>query len=85
MVEGAVSQRQDGRWGQLRSPDTATTVVIERDPRLLLARPLMETKEVIGGLGILYEADVEEALTIVRTMPMPDGKVEVRRVIDRDP
>ena len=45
----------------------------------------METNEVIGGLGILDEADVEEALTIVRTMPMPDGKVEVRRVIDRDP
>jgi hypothetical protein len=67
VVEGAVSQRQDGRWGQLRSPDTATTVVIERDPRLLLDRPLMETKEVIEGLGILDEADVEEALTIVRT------------------
>jgi hypothetical protein len=69
---------------QLQSPDTATTVVIERGKYTLLDRPLMEAKEAIGGFGILDVADLEEALAIVKTMPQPDGKVEVRPILDRD-
>src|SRR5919108_3293191 len=38
---------------QLQSPDTATTVVIERGKYTLLDRPLLEAKEAIGGFGIL--------------------------------
>lgn len=68
---------------QLQSPDTATTVVIERGKYTLLDRPLMEAKEAIGGYGILEADDLEEALAIVRTMPQPDGKVEVRPIIER--
>jgi hypothetical protein len=69
---------------QLQSPDTATTVVIERGKYTLLDRPLMEAKEAIGGFGILDVADLEEALAIVKTMPQPDGKVEVRPILERD-
>jgi hypothetical protein len=69
---------------QLRAPETATTVVIERGEHVLLDRPLMEAKEAIGGYGILEVADLDEALAIVETMPQPDGKVEVRPIIDRD-
>ena len=68
---------------QLQSPDTATTVVMERGKFLLLDRPLMEAKEAIGGFGILDVADLDEALAIVKTMPQPDGKVEVRPILDR--
>jgi hypothetical protein len=68
---------------QLQSPDTATTVVIERGRHTLLDRPLMEAKEAIGGFGILDVADLEEALAIVKTMPQPDGKVEIRPIVDR--
>lgn len=68
---------------QLQSPDTATTVVIERGQHTLLDRPLMEAKEAIGGFGILEVADLEEALAIVKTMPQPDGKVEVRPILER--
>jgi hypothetical protein len=68
---------------QLQSPDTATTVVIERGKHTLLDRPLMEAKEAIGGFGILDVADLDEALAIVKTMPQPDGKVEVRPIIER--
>ena len=71
----------DGR--QLESPDTATTVVIERGKHTIIDRPLMEAKEAIGGFGILDVADLDEALAIVKTMPQPDGKVEVRPIIDR--
>ena len=69
---------------QLQDPETATTVVIENGKRILLDRPLMEAKEAIGGFGILDVADLEEALAIVQTMPQPDGKVEVRPIIERD-
>ena len=69
---------------QLQSPETATTVVIERGKYTLLDRPLMEAKEAIGGFGILDVADLEEALAIVKTMPQPDGKVEVRPILERE-
>ena len=68
---------------QLQSPDTATTVVIERGKHVILDRPLMEAKEAVGGFGILEVADLDEALEIVKTMPQPDGKVEVRPILDR--
>lgn len=68
---------------QLQSPDSATTVVIERGKFTMLDRPLMEAKEAIGGFGILDVADLDEALEIVKTMPQPDGKVEVRPILDR--
>ncbi len=68
---------------QLQPPDTATTVVIERGKYTLVDRPLMEAKEAIGGFGILDVADIDEALAIVKTMPQPDGKVEVRPILDR--
>jgi hypothetical protein len=68
---------------QLQSPDTATTVVIERGKHTLLDRPLMEAKEAIGGFGILDVADLDEAIAIVKTMPQPDGKVELRPILDR--
>jgi len=68
---------------QLQSPETATTVVLERGKYTLLDRPLMEAKEAIGGFGILDVADLEEALKIVETMPAPDCKVEVRPILER--
>jgi hypothetical protein len=68
---------------QLQSPDTATTVVLERGKFSLLDRPLMEAKEAIGGFGILDVANLDEALEIVKTMPAPDCKVEVRPIIER--
>lgn len=68
---------------QLQPPDTATTIVIERGRSVLLDRPLMEAKEAIGGYGILEAADLDDAVSIARTFPMPDGKVEVRAVVER--
>ncbi len=68
---------------QLHSPDTATTVVIERGKYMLVDRPLLEAKEAIGGFGILEAADLDEAIAIVKTMPQPDGKVEVRAMVER--
>lgn len=68
---------------QLESPDTATTVILERGKHTIVDRPLMEAKEAIGGFGILDVENIDEALAIVKSMPVPDGKVEVRPILDR--
>ena len=68
---------------QLQPPDTATTVVLERGKSILVDRPLMEAKEAIGGYGILEAADLDEAIAVARTFPVPDGRVEVRAVVER--
>lgn len=68
---------------QLQPPGTATTVVLEGGRSVLMDRPLMEAKEAIGGYGILDVADLDEAVGIARTLPVPDGKIEVRPVVER--
>lgn len=37
----------------------------------------------LGGYMILEVADLAEAITLTRTFPIPDSKVEVRPVIER--
>ena len=45
--------------------------------------PLMEAKETIGGYAIVDVADLDEAIAIFRTFPSPEGKAEVRPVVER--
>jgi hypothetical protein len=68
---------------QLQPPHTATTVVIDHDQSILLDRPLMEAKEAIGGYGVIDVADLDEAIAIARSYPVPDGKIEVRAIVER--
>ena len=68
---------------QLQPPHTATTVVLENGSSTLIDRPLLEAKEAIGGYAIVDVADLDAALSLARSFPMPDGKVEVRPVVDR--
>jgi hypothetical protein len=68
---------------QLESPDTATTVVLDHGASTLIDRPLLEAKEAIGGYAVIDVADLDAALAVARSFPMPDGKVEVRPVVER--
>ena len=68
---------------QLQSPRTATTVVIDHGQSMLLDRPLMEAKEAIGGYGLIDVTGLDEAITIARSYPVPDCKIEVRPIIER--
>ena len=68
---------------QLQSPHTATTVVIDHGESMLLDRALMEAKEAIGGYGVIDATDLDEAIAIARTYPVPDGKIEVRAIVER--
>lgn len=65
---------------KLQDPGTATTVVLDDGKSVLLDRPLIEAKEAIGGFAVLELADLDEAIAIARSFPVPDGKVEVRPV-----
>jgi hypothetical protein len=68
---------------QLQPPHTATTVVIDHGQSMLLDRPLMEAKEAIGGYGLIDVADLDEAIAIARSYPVPDCKIEVRAIVER--
>ncbi len=68
---------------QLQPPSTATTVVLDRGSSTLVDRPLLEAKEAIGGYCIVDVADLDEAIALARSFPMPDGKIEVRPVVER--
>lgn len=68
---------------QLQPPGTATTVVLDRGRSTLIDRPLLEAKEAIGGYAVIDVADLDKALAVARSFPVPDGKVEVRPVVER--
>ena len=68
---------------QLQPPATATTVVLDTGGSTLVDRPLLEAKEAIGGYAVIDVADLDAALAVARSFPMPDGKIEVRPVVER--
>jgi hypothetical protein len=68
----------------LQPTSTATTVAISEgggEP-IVTDGPFAETKEQLGGFYLLDCKDLDEALEWARKIPMPDGKVEVRPVMD---
>ena len=68
---------------QLREPGTATTVVISDGESTVIDRPLLEAKEAIGGYAIIDARDLDDALAVARSFPVPDGKIEVRPLVER--
>lgn len=68
---------------QLQPPGAATTIVLDHGASTLIDRPLLEAKEAIGGYAIIDVADLDAALAVARSFPVPDGKVEVRPVVER--
>lgn len=86
IVEWFTKYRSDGtivESHQLQEPHTATTVVVDRGEASMIDRPLLEAKEAIGGYAIVEVADLDAALELARSFPVPDGKVEVRPVVER--
>jgi hypothetical protein len=54
---------------KLQSPETATTVRLDRGEPLVTDGPFMEGKEVVSGYTEIEVADLDEALRMVRTWP----------------
>ena len=58
-------------------------MVLDGESSSLIDRPLLEAKEAIGGYAVVDVPDLDAALALARSFPVPDGKVEVRPVVER--
>ena len=65
---------------QLQPPATATTVVIAGGRSTLIDGPYLESKDGIGGYGLLEVPDLDAALALARTWPLPGSRIELRPV-----
>lgn len=69
---------------ELQPSATATTVRISPDGSTTVTDgPFIDSKEVVGGYGILDVADLDEALAVASTWPAPDV-IEVRPLVVSD-
>jgi len=67
----------------LQPAETAKTVRGGRDEeRVVTDGPFAETKEQLGGFYLLECKDLDEALEWAKRVPIRDGAVEVRPVMD---
>jgi hypothetical protein len=79
---GGLAERGVLRGGeQLQPARTATTIVWEQGDPVITDGPFMETKETIGGYGIIEVPDLDSAVEIARSWPAVGHKVEIRPVL----
>ncbi len=85
---GAWLSRHGSRIGsihQLQPPDTATTVLFERQrPPIVKDGPFLEGKELVGGYCEIDVANLDEALEMARTWPGRTRAVEIRPVVPHE-
>lgn len=70
--------------GEALEPSTTATTVRIRDggDRTITDGPYVETKEKLGGFYLIEVETREEALAIAEKVPLFEGAVEVRAVVD---
>jgi hypothetical protein len=67
----------------LQPSDTASTVRIKPgEPPTVTDGPFAESKEQLGGFYVFECKDLDEALEWAKRIPLEDGYVEVRPVMD---
>jgi len=80
--ESAAGRVIDGH--ELEPSPTATTVRIGPDGGTTVTDgPFIEGKELIGGYGILDVADLDAALSVAASWPVPDDVLEIRPIVER--
>jgi hypothetical protein len=69
---------------QLLPSSTPTTVRIGPDGGPTVTDgPFVESKEIVGGYGVLDVADLDEAVRIASGWPAPGSVLEIRPIIER--
>jgi hypothetical protein len=68
---------------QLQERHTATTIRFAGGNPMITDGPFLETKETIGGFGIIDVADLDEALRLARTWPAVAHTIEIRPLLPR--
>jgi hypothetical protein len=66
----------------LENSSAATTIHIRDGERIVTDGPFAETKEQLGGFGVLECASREEAIEWAHKVPMNSGSIEIRPVMD---
>jgi hypothetical protein len=62
---------------------TTTTLRVPRDGEAILSDgPFAESKEQLGGFCLLECADADEALAWARKVPLREGAIEIRPIMD---
>ena len=94
--EAAIYEKIGAWWGelsasgkivggnQLEGPETAKTVRISGEKVTVTDGPFLESKEVIGGYGVLECDTLDEAIAIAKTWPGTTSFLEVRPTVFRD-
>ena len=67
---------------ELEPARTATTVRWQDEKPVVIDGPYVETKETIGGFGIIDVADLDAAIAIAKTWPARGHAVEIRPVAE---
>lgn len=68
----------------LHPAETATTLRVRDGQVLLTDGPFTETAEVVGGYYVLAASTSQEAVAIARDVPMGDGTVVLRPILELD-
>jgi hypothetical protein len=66
---------------QLQPAETAKTIRLTGDAPLITDGPFIESKEVLGGYGVLECDSIEEAVEIAKSWPGPNAILEVRPTV----
>ena len=69
---------------ELALADTATTVRVRDGEVVLTDGPYAETAEVIGGFYLLAAASREEAIATATAIPVDDGAIELRPIVEME-
>ena len=75
--------KESGNWiagGSLQPTATATTIRRSADGSTITDGPYIETKEQLGGFYLIRAQDLDEALTLAESVPLPEASIEVRPI-----
>jgi hypothetical protein len=81
MVFGEQNAAAIAGGNALQPTTTATSVRPDGAGFTVTDGPFLETKEALGGYYLIEAADLDEAISISKGIPMPGGGVEIRPVV----
>lgn len=66
---------------KLAPPETATTLLVDGGRGTIVDGPFIESKDAIGGFALIEARDLDGAISVARSFPVPDGRVEIRPTV----
>jgi hypothetical protein len=70
---------------RLQPVSAATTLKVAKGDAVTTDGPFAETKEQLGGYYLIDVPDLDAALQWARKIPIPEGSIEVRPIMEMEP